>query len=531
MSVKEKPEFGRFRSFLWPIHRFELKKFLPLFIIYSLICFNYSLLRAAKDALVITAPSSGAEAIPFIKVWAILPMAILITVVFTKLFNRYSHEQVFYLMVGIFLGFFLLFSTVLYPYRDFLHPHGFADSLENMLPSGFHGLVAIIRNWTFTLFYVMSELWGTAIMTVLFWGVANEITSVGDAKRFYAILGVGANIATIFAGQISVITATSFIDLSFLFGSEKWGQVLGFITTLSIGSGVIIIGVFRWYVQNVLKSDVSFEKVLDKMKKKSINTKMGLRKSFSYLAKSKYLICIAIVVIAYNISLNMIEIVWKDQLKLLYPDPSDYNAYMGKILIATGILSTFIGLFLCGNLIRKVGWTISALVTPMIVLVTAVGFFSFMIFHDGKLAIMTSLLGTTPLVIGVFFGAMQNSFTRACKYTLFDATKEISFIPLSSESKLKGKAAIDGVGSRLGKSGGSLIHQVLLMVFGSISMSTPFVGILLIGVIGAWMVATKSLGKRFHKLSLENEKLDIDLPSTSESVSTQEAPDSQEALV
>ena len=77
-------EFGRIRSFLWPIHKFEIKKFVPLLLIYALIVFNYSTLKAFKDSLVITAPSSGAEAIPFIKVWAILPMAILSTYFFHK---------------------------------------------------------------------------------------------------------------------------------------------------------------------------------------------------------------------------------------------------------------------------------------------------------------------------------------------------------------------------------------------------------------------------------------------------------------
>ena len=69
--------------------------------------------------------------------------------------------------------------------------------------------------------------------------------------------------------------------------------------------------------------------------------------------------------------------------------------------------------------------------------------------------------------------------TRALKYTLFDATKELAFIPLSKECKLKGKAAIDGIGSRIGKSGGSIIHQGLLLCFGSVASSTPYVGVIL----------------------------------------------------
>ena len=97
MSSKGSEEFSRWRLYLWPIHRWEIKKFLPLLILYALICFNYSLLKAAKDALVITANSSGAAVIPFIKIWAILPMALLVTYLFTRLFNRFSQEKVFYI--------------------------------------------------------------------------------------------------------------------------------------------------------------------------------------------------------------------------------------------------------------------------------------------------------------------------------------------------------------------------------------------------------------------------------------------------
>ena len=49
------------------------------------------------------------------------------------------------------------------------------------------------------------------------------------------------------------------------------------------------------------------------------DVKMGLRKNFSYLAKSKYLICIAVIVVMYNIAINLVEVVWKDQVKQLYP--------------------------------------------------------------------------------------------------------------------------------------------------------------------------------------------------------------------
>lgn len=91
--------------------------------------------------------------------------------------------------------------------------------------------------------------------------------------------------------------------------------------------------------------------------------------------------------------------------------------------------------------------------------------------------------------------------SRAAKYTVFDATLQMAFVPLDAESKTKGKAAIDGVCSRLGKSSGSVIHQTLLLTFTTISASAPYVAGFLIGSIVIWTGATYWLGKRFTALT------------------------------
>ena len=117
-----------------------------------------------------------------------------------------------------------------------------------------------------------------------------------------------------------------------------------------------------------------------------------------------------------------------------------------------------------------------------------------------------ALTGFAPLTISVFFGFAQNCLSKAAKYSVFDATKEMAFIPLDHDLKLKGKAAIDGVGSRLGKSGGSLIHQGLLMIFGTFTGSAPFVAGILMGVIAIWITATRALGKQFGSLTHTEEE-------------------------
>ncbi|MCI5051759.1 MAG: NTP/NDP exchange transporter [Simkaniaceae bacterium] len=501
MSDVTSPGFGRFRSLVWPIHRTELRKFIPMLLMYALIVFNYSLLKAAKDALVVTAPSSGAEAIPFIKFWAILPMAVFFTFIFTRLSNHFNREKVFYMMMAIFLGFFFLFVTVLYPFKEYLHPNGAADWLQQYLPTGFKGLISVFRNWTFTLFYVMSELWGTTIMTVLFWGFANEVSSINDAKRFYAILGIGANLATILAGKVSVMLSGE--SLYKMGGQDRWGHCLVMLTLLVIVAGITSTLIYYWMNRRVFKN---CPPGFNESKKSKI--KMGIRENFAYLAQSKYLMRIAFIVLAFNIALNMIEIVWKDQVRMLYPDPVLFNAYMGKVMMVIGVASTLVGLFVCGAVIRRKGWTLGAIITPLILFITGILFFSYIMLRDTQLSFLATAVGISPLALGALLGSTQNICSRACKFTFFDATKEMAFIPLSEECKLKGKAAIDGVGSRLGKSGGSVIHQGLLLIFGSVSMSTPYVGVFLFIVFVGWMFSVKSLGRKFEAASERGEAIE-----------------------
>jgi AAA family ATP:ADP antiporter len=498
-------EFGRLRALLWPVHGHELRKFLPMLLMFFLICFNYNFLRATKDALVVTAQGSGAEALPFIKVWAILPSAFLMTFIFTRLTNRLSRERVFYAMMSLFLVFFAIFGFFLYPYRDALHPHELADKLQEILPLGCKGLIAMFRNWTFTLFYVMSEMWSTIIMTVLFWGFANEVTSVSDARRFYGLFGIGANFSGVISGQVSTWLSGHVFNPSLPFGTDAWGQSLFFINSIIVLTGLVCIGLFRW----LHRAGHGYNNVPPSPYNEPSEFKMGLRKSFIYLAKSKYLICLAVIIVMYNIGSNLVEVVWKDQAKQLYPNPSDFNAYMGRIVTGIGVLATITAIFISGNVIRRFSWSNSALIPPLILLVTGIGFFSFLLFRDSGLAVVAGILGSTPLAMGVLFGSLQNCLMRASKYTLFDATKELAFVPLSKESKLKGKAAIDGIGSRLGKSGGSMIHQGLLMLFGTISLSTPYVALILLVAIGAWMVAVRSLGKQFNHLVSRHETLKV----------------------
>lgn len=488
--------FGKWRAFFWPVHGFELKKLLPMFFMFFFISFNYTILRDTKDTLIVTA--AGAEAIPFLKTFGVVPAAILFMLIYAKLSNVLSKENLFYATLIPFIVFFGLFGFVMYPVREVLSPTSSVEALRSILPAGWSGVAAAYQHWMYSVFYILAELWGSVVLSLLFWGFANQITKVTEAKRFYSLFGLGANLALLVSGPAIVLVSN--IRKTLPANVDAWQVSLNYLMGMVVVAGLAILAIYWWINRTVLTDSRFYDPNQEKAPKKK-KTKMSLGDSFKFIFTSKYVLCLAVLVIAYGISINLVEVTWKSQVKLQYPNPNDYSTFMGYFSTMTGFITILMMLFVGGNLVRRKGWSFAALVTPVVLLITGIAFFSFVIFREHLLGYIT-MLGTTPLFLAVIFGAAQNIMSKSAKYSLFDPTKEMAYIPLDDESKVKGKAAVDVVGARLGKSGGSIV-QMGLLAFGTLATITPYIGAILVFVIIAWIFAAKWLGKEFNRLTTE----------------------------
>lgn len=507
MSQPTDQKFGKVRSLFWPIYSYELKKLLPMLLMFFCINFNYTILRDMKDSLIVTAGGSGAEAIPFLKFWGVLPSAVIFMLIFAKLSNKLSKPALFYVTLAPFLIFFGLFALVLYPAREFLHPQALADHLQAVLPSGFMGLIAVLRNWIFSLFYILSELWGSVVLSLLFWSFANDTTKISEAKRFYALFLTGANIALLISGPTIRYFANLPKRLSTLEGIDPWGITINKLMLLVVGLGLLIIVCYWWINKNVL-TDPRFYSPEEIKSSKKEKPKLSMKDSFKFLATSKYLGLLAIIVISYGIAINLVEVSWKAQLKIQYPNPNEYLAFMGGFSCVTGLVTVFTTLFLGGNIMRKFGWRVSALITPISLFITGITFLGLIIFRKSLPEYLIG--GITLQLFVVLAGAAQNILSKSCKYTFFDPTKEMAYIPLDQESKVKGKAAIDVVAARLGKSGGSLLQQGLILVCGGLVGAAPVIimGIIL-AIVFLWTTSVNGLSKLFEAKNAEMEKKKI----------------------
>ena len=512
MSTKEQktPEFTGWRAALWPIHGEELKKFLPLAFIMFCLLFNYTILRDTKDTLVVN--SAGAGAITFLKLYCVTPAAILFVLVYAKLTNLLSRETVFYAVVTPFLIFFGAFAFLIYPNLELMHPSvETIQALHQNYPR-FSGFIDLYAYWAFSLFYVLAEIWGSAMIALMFWQFANHVVRMSESKRFYGLFAVVGNLALVLSGQV-VGLSSGYIQKFFDTKEEAWQASLFLLMGAVVLFGIIAMLLYRWMHTNILTDKKYFDADEKPTKSKKKKEKLSLVDSAKLILNSPELGLIAILIMAYGVTINLVEVQWKHQLGLWYQgDKGGYNWFMGQFSTVTGITTILFGLFLGSNILRRVSWFKAAIITPAVIALGGACFF-FFIFSESFVSLILEGSSVTGIAAATFLGAIIIILSKAIKYILFDATKEMAYIPLDDELKTKGKAAVDVIGGRAGKAGGAFTQSTLLILFATkdvVAIAPIAFGVFAV-VCALWFVAVKALSGKVDaavKLREENKKLE-----------------------
>uniref|UniRef100_A0A7S4JV62 ADP,ATP carrier protein n=1 Tax=Odontella aurita TaxID=265563 RepID=A0A7S4JV62_9STRA len=499
-AAPEMSSLARFRRTVFPIYgREEAKKFFLVGSIKFFVIMALTLTRDLKDTMLVT--QCGAEAISFLKIYGVLPAATGFIALYSKMASVLDKKTLFYTTCIPFFVFFLLFDRIIYPNASSIQPTlELAQSALGIdaAATGFLSVLArIASNWTSALYYIIAELYSSVSVGVLFWQFANDVVEVDQAKRFYPLFAQMSGLAPILAGQYAVRYASRAADFR---------TSLTRLTAATTFAGVMMCLFYSLSVAYMERQQRAKEEAeatsggrggdekeaepvpVPAPKKKGKKPKMSMTESARFLASSQYMRLIAILVLSYGLTVNMTDVLWKSILKKRYPDPLDYQRFMGNFSSVVG-LSTCIVIFFGVHVIRLLGWRVGALVTPVTMATLGLPFFA---------CVLMGLDGPGRLGLAVAVGTVQTLLSKTAKYALFDPTTQMAYIPLDEESKVKGKAAIDVLGSRLGKSGGSLLQQFLVLAFGDMLSAAPAVAVLFYTLLFGWMNSARRLGGLFE---------------------------------
>jgi AAA family ATP:ADP antiporter len=385
--------------------------------------------------------------------------------------------------------FFVVFAFILYPNRDFLHP-----STERLLQlqeawPHFKWWLAIWGNWIYSLFFLASELCGTISMSLFFWQFANAICDRNEAKRFYPLFGVIGNLGLILAGKLTEYYSNYSLE-SEIAEAENW--------TYAIQVMLVTIQLFYYWLNRSLAKHPIVGPRLAQSSGMPKRPRSSLTQSLKHVLSSPHLFYIALLVFSYGLTINFCDVLWKSEVKSFFKsNPAGYSAFMGHFSVTIGLLTIPL-MLISSHLLRRISWISAAILPPLIMLVAGIGFFAgiFWGLWEGPTSQWIIAGGAiTPLWLAVHFGFWQNALSKASKYSLFDPTKEMAYIPLDEEVKIKGKAAVDVVGARFGKTGGSLTFFLLQTFLPQLSLQelSPFIFAIFILALIIWLTALNKL--------------------------------------
>jgi ADP/ATP carrier protein family len=456
---------------------------------------NQNIIRTMKDSLVMT--MVGPEVISFIKLWLEMPVGILFVLLYSKLCNKMTTEKIFRIIVCLFLFLFWVFVYVLFPYREYFHPDPYVVAEYVKLYPHLKWFIIIWGKWSFALFYILGELWPTIVFALLYWQLANKITKTEEAGRFYSFFT--------FFGQTNLLISGSLI----IYFSSGNHFLIPFFTHLTdkteiLFKSFLMVVLFSGGIALLLHAFVDYKIVKDPkyfQPKNKLETtlKLSLRESIRMILSSKYLGLICILIICYNVTINLIEGLWMAKARELHSSMNEFMSYQGGVFFWVGAFTLICAI--CGNSIfKKFGWYGAAVLTPFATLLTGSLFFLGVIFQD-RLEMVIDASYAVPLVIIVFIGSLQNIFIKGTKYSLFDTSKEMAYIPLDDEMKTKGKAAVDVVGTKIGKSSGALMQFITFTIWPAASYDdiAHFLLMFFAAFCLIWITGVKSLAKNYEK--------------------------------
>ncbi len=459
-SGYQKFRHGKIRSIIWPIRSFELSKFTPMACLMFSILLNQNIVRSLKDSLIMT--QMGVEVINFIKLWCEMPLGVIFVLVYSKLCNISSSEKAFRWVISFFLLFYIVFAFLLYPCRDIIHP---SVTLINQLILEYPNLkwfILMWGKWSFVIMYALGELWPLVVFSLLFWQLANKITKIDEATRFYPFFAVLGQANALIAGSIIMYCSSDSNILSPFFSNitDKTEVVIKSLTLVVVLTGAVII-----YIQKYIDTKIIVPaKISANNKANSTKIKVSFLDSIKLIIQYPYLLFIAMIIILYNLSSNMIEGMWMYKIKESFPTMQGFINYQGEVLFWVGGATIFFAV-IGSTLIKKFGWFSAAILTPFAMISTGILFFLGVINSKSiyYLTTVTSVLSPALLILSM--GTIQYIFTKGLKFSLCDATREMLYIPMPSHVKTHGKAAVDIVGTKIGKSIGATIQILIFTIY------------------------------------------------------------------
>lgn len=524
---KEANHHTNFVGGIFRIAKAERPMFFRMASMFFIIAFIYSVMRNAKDAFVLN--NQEQASMMFLK-YAIIFVSIFAVVIVQYLISLSSISQV---MLGVIVGymvFFLVFGFFLYPYpnlvqlNEFFSVDKFGDDI--LAVRGLAVLYAIILTfnfWTTSIFYICSEIWGNLVLSLLFLSFANEVLTFKQTLRFVPLFYIASNIGLFFSGVMMYLVG--YVNENCRYAINKHAIKAIFIILML--SGMVYMLIHLSLTRTILKKKIF---VPEGEKKKKSKKRVGMAEGLSHCFKSKLLLNFCFIVLAYNVTVNIIDSVFKQVMKVkgIYDNVAIDSFTMtteAANQIFTAIIVIVALMTPLSRLVQTIGWFFTGMVAPSLSAITSVAALVLSIMNtssDGThgLKLMNNLFKDKIskesqifyINLEFWISRFSSVLFKVTKYAFFDVAKESLSMRINSDMRSTYKAVYDGVVGKLGKAANGVISSILFTLTNTnkIRDITIFLFVVSGLLFTLWIYGVWYLSQKYEASVASNTDIDLD---------------------
>ena len=443
-----------------------LSKFIPLGLMQFFAVFCYNSLRTLKDSVIIRFIGDP-SVFNWLKTLVIMPFSLgvvmLISILGLRLGQR--RQKLSYILLSIFLVYYAVFIFLFLPSESLIH---FPSLPSKLMSSGFipkgiaEGLGNVLGYWGFSIFYGISEIFGAIVIQVVCWGTASAVCKKEERDKFFPAFAIMSQLGGLTGSY--VLYRIPFSTLN----NDEFKQILIKILMIVILFIALIAAIYYFIEINVMNSD-EYKSRVNKTKSKSSTP--TFKETFGIIISDPYIRKIAMIVFAYNVSIALVEVCWKDAVTTTYGRSAYPSIHSATLALSS--LTTFAMAIFSSIVLSRFSLVVRAMLPIFMMGITAILFLFFFIFSDfgftKEFMMMLGLGMYTPIQLAVIMGCIQNIGAKSAKYSTFDSSKEEMLAALDVNEFNRGKSAVDVVVARGGKSFSGVIQVSLLVLVPMIS--------------------------------------------------------------
>ncbi|KAG0418273.1 ADP,ATP carrier protein 2, partial [Dictyocoela roeselum] len=385
--------------------------------------------------------------------------------------------------------------------------------------------LGIIFRWTSSLHFIMAEIWGSIVFSVLFMSFAADVCPVGQFSRFIPVFILCSNVGLIISSFIIKGYSQAKISWSYAAGNML---IMGFFVFFGILC-LTSFALMSWLDRSVLSKPLYLvHKVQKKRKKKK---KVSFSEGIQVITSSKFALSMCFMVLSYNMMVNMTEANQKSCINVFAKKENKdigshflglqfYNQLITGVIVICFLLSPL------QRMIENYGW-LSMAILPPIIATAATGLLLIMAFintsADGRCSVpylgavgslMKKILPFVSIGIEQYLATISVMLYKAMKYGPFDISKETIGRRIDSEYRPRIKGVYDGLCGKFGKSMASLLSFIIFTCLGSdsdVREAAPIYFAIVAVLSISWIFSVVYLNKKYNESVQNNTTIDLDL--------------------